>query len=148
MVSVARCNAQYSFKTTRLKTFGSHLVWKMWTCLVFFLWLLNEMSRGGCSFVLLFAKIILVHVSINSTDITKICLFKKGHLLGEKTSSGTLLYQTKKIAANWNHLTFKLSPFSICNKIPTCHKGYNINTHTCTFCHNTELLTSIFPVHN
>jgi hypothetical protein len=26
MVSAARCNAQYSFKTTRLKTFGSHLV--------------------------------------------------------------------------------------------------------------------------
>jgi len=25
-VSPARCNAQYSFKTTRLKTFGSHLV--------------------------------------------------------------------------------------------------------------------------
>jgi len=27
MVSAARCNAQYSFKTTRLKTFGSHLVY-------------------------------------------------------------------------------------------------------------------------
>jgi len=26
-VSAARYNAQYSFKTTRLKTFGSHLVY-------------------------------------------------------------------------------------------------------------------------
>jgi len=26
-VLATRCNAQYSFKTTRLKTFGSHLVY-------------------------------------------------------------------------------------------------------------------------
>jgi len=31
MVSAARYNAQYSFKTTRLKTFGSQLVYKIHT---------------------------------------------------------------------------------------------------------------------
>jgi len=33
MVSAARCNAQNSFKTTRLKTFGSHLVLQEWQTL-------------------------------------------------------------------------------------------------------------------
>jgi choline-glycine betaine transporter len=46
MVSAARCNAQYSFKTTRLKTFGSHLVWVVKMCTVFVL----IMIRSRCGF--------------------------------------------------------------------------------------------------
>jgi hypothetical protein len=36
MVSAVRCNAQYSFKTTRLKTFGSHLLYTLLCVNVFY----------------------------------------------------------------------------------------------------------------
>jgi hypothetical protein len=68
----------------KLMTF-TQLQWLHGRCgYALFFRLLNEMSGGGCFFVLLFAKIILVHTSINSIKILKICLFRKAHLWGEK----------------------------------------------------------------
>jgi hypothetical protein len=55
MVSAARCNAHYSFKTTRLRTFGSHLVLSALRAmyhlpnlvgLVPFTWLIEERPSG------------------------------------------------------------------------------------------------------
>jgi hypothetical protein len=51
-------------------------------------------------FVLLFAKIIFVHVSINSIKALKICLLKKNHTYAhpskKNNGSGTLICRTKK----------------------------------------------------
>jgi len=43
MVSAARCNAQYPFKTTRLKTFGSHLVYTSLKCFEMYMSLADSM---------------------------------------------------------------------------------------------------------
>jgi hypothetical protein len=87
------------------------ITWKMWICLVFFPWLLNEMSGGGCFFVLLFAKNIFVHVSINSIKVLKICVFKKSTLMPKKKWFWDLNSPNQKTAANWINLTFNLSIF-------------------------------------
>jgi hypothetical protein len=54
MVSAARCNAQYSFKTTHLKTFGSHLVLRCRvsktskTCCMYFTLFISNITYIRC----------------------------------------------------------------------------------------------------